>query len=49
MAKLSYARGPDEPPVPDGTIGAWLDRAAEQFGDREALVADWQDVRWTWA
>ena len=49
MAKLSYARGPDEPPVPDGTIGDWLDRAAEQFGDREALVADWQDVRWTWA
>ncbi len=46
---LSYAVGPGEPPVPEGTIGEWLDRAAEVFGDREALVVPWQDVRWSWA
>jgi hypothetical protein len=32
----------NEPPVPEGTIGEWLDRAAELFGDREALVVPWQ-------
>jgi fatty-acyl-CoA synthase len=45
---LSHAIGPTEPPVPEGTIGEWLDRAAELFGGREALVVPWQDVRWTW-
>ena len=49
MSQLSYAAGPAEPPVPEGTIGEWLDRAAERFADREALVVPWQDVRWTWA
>ena len=48
MTNLSHAIGPDQPPVPDGTIGAWLDRAAENFPSTEALVAPWQDVRWTW-
>ena len=46
---LSHAIGPTEPPVPEGTIGEWLDRAAELFGDREALVVPWQNVRWSWA
>lgn len=46
---LSYAIGPEYPPVPEGTIGEWLDRAAIMFSDREALVMPWQDVRWTWA
>ena len=46
---LSYAAGPTKPPIPAGTIGDWLDRAAKHFGDRPALVAAWQDVRWTWA
>jgi fatty-acyl-CoA synthase len=46
---LSYAIGAGAPPVPEGTIGAWLDRAAELWGEREALVAPWQGVRWTWA
>lgn len=36
-------------PVPDGTIGEWLDRAADIFGGRDALVAAWQGVRWTWS
>lgn len=49
MSHLSHAIGPIEPPVPEGTIGDWLDRAAELFGDHEALVAPWQDVRWSWA
>ena len=49
MTKLSYSRGADEPPVPDGTIGDWLDRAAELYPDGDALIAPWQDVRWTWS
>ena len=49
MTKLSYSRGADEPPVPEGTIGDWLDRAASNFGTSEAIVVPWQDVRWTWA
>ncbi|HET6940627.1 MAG TPA: AMP-binding protein, partial [Sphingomicrobium sp.] len=48
MTKLSYSRGADEPPVPDGTIGDWLDRASENWPDREAIVVPPQDVRWTW-
>jgi fatty-acyl-CoA synthase len=46
---MSHAIGPGQPPVPEGTIGDWLDRAADRFGDREALVAPWQDARWTWS
>jgi fatty-acyl-CoA synthase len=46
---LSYTVGPYEPPIPSGTIGDWLDRAAQLFGDRPALVVPRQDVRWTWA
>ena len=49
MTKLSYSRGAGEPPVPEGTIGDWLDRAASTFGTSEAIVVPWQDVRWTWA
>jgi fatty-acyl-CoA synthase len=49
MGHLSHAVGPTEPAVPEGTIGEWLDRAADRFGDHEALVVPWQDVRWTWA
>lgn len=49
LGDLSHAVGPTDPPVPEGTIGEWLDRAADLFGDREALVVPWQDVRWTWA
>lgn len=48
-AGLSYAVGPAEPPVPAGTIGDWLDRAVEHYGDRPALILPWQDVRWSWA
>lgn len=47
--RLSHSAGPATPAIPEGTIGDWLDRAAEEFGDREALVAPWQGIRWTWA
>jgi fatty-acyl-CoA synthase len=46
---LSYAAGPSEPPVPRGTIGEWLDRTADLYADRPALVAAWQGIRWNWA
>ena len=49
MTRLSYARGADEPPVPDGTIRDWLDRAAELYPDIDGIVAPWQGVRWTWS
>ena len=45
----SYAKGPSEPAIPEGTIGEWLDLAVERFGARPALVAPWQEVRRTWA
>jgi fatty-acyl-CoA synthase len=48
-AGLSHAVGPAEPAVPAGTIGDWLDRAVELYGDRPALVLPWQGVRWNWA
>jgi fatty-acyl-CoA synthase len=44
----SHAKGPCDPPIPLGTIGEWLDRAADRFRRSEALVMPWQDVRWTW-
>jgi fatty-acyl-CoA synthase len=50
MNKLgSYAKGALEPAIPEGTIGAWLDRAAETFGQGEAVVVVSQDVRWSWS
>jgi len=49
MTKLSYSRGADQPPIPDGTIGDWLDKAAREFGSNEAIVVPSQDVRWTWS
>ena len=49
MTRFSYAKGTDEVPVPEGTIGDWLDRAAESFAETEALVIPSQGVRWTWA
>ena len=46
---VSYAIGPTEPAVPTGTIGDWLDRSVGDYGNREALIVPWQNVRWTWA
>jgi fatty-acyl-CoA synthase len=46
---MSFASGPSEPPIADGTIGDWLDLAADRFGGSEALIAVAQNKRWTWA
>ncbi|MEG3162772.1 AMP-binding protein [Sphingomonas sp. LB2R24] len=46
MTDLSYAIGPAIPAVPDGTIGMWLDAAADGTPDGDALVMP--GVRWTW-
>lgn len=46
---LSYATGPSAPEIPQDTIGDCLFRTAKAHPDREALIAPWQGVRWTWA
>src|SRR4051794_12202666 len=46
---LSYSSGIGMTPLLGETIGANLDRAGAQYGDREALVVRHQDVRWTYA
>ncbi len=46
---LSYAKGEDEPPLLEQTIGDNLDATAERFPDREALVDVEQGRRWTYA
>ncbi len=51
MAQIaaSHARGTDAVELLDETIGANLDRTAERFADRDALVSCQQGVRFTWA
>ena len=46
---LSHARGPQEPPLLEQTIGASLDATVARFGEREALVDRAQGLRWTYA
>ena len=46
---MSWARGADEPPLLEETIGQALDRAALHWGDELALVSVHQGVRWTYA
>jgi fatty-acyl-CoA synthase len=48
-AGKSWVRGADEPPLMEGTIGAALDDAVARWGDRPALIAAHQGVRWTFA
>jgi fatty-acyl-CoA synthase len=45
----SYARGANGPPLMEETIGQALDRAAECWGDRDALISPQQRLRWTFA
>jgi fatty-acyl-CoA synthase len=47
-AQLSHARGPAEPPLLTGTIGADLARTVAAHGDREALVDVPSGRRWTY-
>ncbi|MDB5675352.1 MAG: AMP-binding protein [Sphingomonas bacterium] len=46
---MSHVRGPVEPPLLDTTIGDALARAADLWGEREALVSVAQGIRWTFA
>ncbi|WP_421729606.1 AMP-binding protein [Brevundimonas sp.] len=48
MTKLSHSFGADLPAFTPRTIGQALDDTVARFGDQEAVVAPWQDVRWTW-
>ncbi len=49
MSGLSYASGVTMTPLLGETIGEMLERTAQQFGDREALVESASGRRWTWA
>jgi fatty-acyl-CoA synthase len=44
----SYVCGISDAPLLGDTIGGCLNRAAQRWGDREALVSPSHDVRWTW-
>jgi fatty-acyl-CoA synthase len=46
---LSEARGEQEPPLLEETIGANLERTVQRYADREALVEVASGRRWTWA
>jgi fatty-acyl-CoA synthase len=46
--KLSWVKGMSEPPLLEITIGQALDRAAQQWGDADALVSCAQEIRWSW-
>jgi fatty-acyl-CoA synthase len=46
---MSYVRGADQPPLLEETLGQALDGAAARWGDRLAVIAPWQDVRWTYS
>jgi len=45
----SYAKGADQPPILEHTIGEALAMAAARWPQAEALVSRHQGVRWTWA
>jgi fatty-acyl-CoA synthase len=45
---LSWIKGAVQPPLLEITIGQALDRAADQWGEADALVSLAQDVRWSW-
>src|SRR3990167_867772 len=45
---LSWVKGAEEPPLLELTIGEALDRAAEQWGEADALVSVAQEIRWSW-
>ena len=47
--RLSYSKGPAEPPLLDDTIGKALERAAGSWPEGLALVSRHQGIRWTWA
>jgi fatty-acyl-CoA synthase len=49
MPQPSYVHGACETPLIGETIGRYFDRAAEKYGERDALVVRHQRVRWSWS
>ena len=49
MERLSYVHGATSTPLLGETLGASFDRTVARWGDRPALVARSQGVRWTYA
>jgi fatty-acyl-CoA synthase len=45
---LSYVSGTSDQPLLYQTVGATLERAAERWPARDALIIPQQDIRWTW-
>jgi fatty-acyl-CoA synthase len=45
---LSWAKGRDDPPLLETTIGQALDEAAEHSPEAEAVVSLAQGLRWSW-
>ena len=48
MPKLSYVHGASQTPLIGATIGEFFDRTVAQVGERDALIARHQEVRWSW-
>src|SRR5271170_2356661 len=48
MTRLSYVHGASETPLIGETIGVYFDRAAELYGNRDALIVRHQQIRWNW-
>ncbi len=47
-AAMSYVSGGSDLPLLGDTIGQHLDRVVGRFGDRPALIAPRQAIRWSW-
>ncbi|HEU0155068.1 MAG TPA: AMP-binding protein [Stellaceae bacterium] len=48
MAELSYVHGGSTTPLIGDTIGAYFDRTALRFAERDALIVRHQKIRWSW-
>jgi fatty-acyl-CoA synthase len=48
MLRLSYVHGASETPLIGDTIGAHFDRIVDRSGERVALIARHQQIRWTY-
>ncbi|HEY1259302.1 MAG TPA: AMP-binding protein [Stellaceae bacterium] len=48
MAELSYVHGGSTTPLIGDTIGAYFDRVALRFAERDALIVRHQEIRWSW-
>ncbi|HUC71577.1 MAG TPA: AMP-binding protein [Stellaceae bacterium] len=48
MPRPSYLHGACATPLIGQTIGAYFDRTAEQYGERDALIVRHRQIRWNW-